>query len=646
MNKAKRLFVLMSLDAAVVSSSIVLAFYLQYGSEWKEQFMPHGMLFGGLTVIFSLASLYIGKLYHRVWQYASVGELYSIVKALCTSVLIAFCVTWLCLGGNMSVGIILSLLETMLLGIGGIRFIRRLIQVRTGREHSNMKSERTRTLVVGAGSCGSLITREMLKQKSTFLEPMEPICIVDDDISKLHCEIHGVLVAGMLRDIPQLVEEYNVEVIVIAIPSLSMSQLKPIVDICIATKARVRMIPLLNDLIQGKVTINKISDVDIEVLLGREQIRLDMGHISTYLHEKTVLVTGAGGSIGSELCRQIAHFEPNALLLLGQGENSIYVIERELRSKYPKLKLETVIADVKDAARIDRIFATYEPQVVFHAAAHKHVPLMERNPSEAVKNNLFGTIHVALAAHRYGADRFVFISSDKAVNPTSVMGATKRAAEMYIQSLSKQSSTVFAAVRFGNVLGSRGSVIPLFKEQIQHGGPVTVTHPDMIRYFMTIPEAVQLVMQAGAYAEGGEVFVLDMGEPVKIVDLARAVIRLSGYEPDVDIPIVFTGIRPGEKLFEEMLTAEEGLNVTKHSRIFVGRPPIVPQQVLEEEVVAIKEILNEENPPIREALKRLIPTYMLPNEDGFTNQVAATVCTDQDEKQAVVDWREKKLSLV
>lgn len=422
--------------------------------------------------------------------------------------------------------------------------------------------------------------------------------------------------------IHKAVEQYDIGQIIIAIPSASKCEMKRIIELCKSTKAKLKLIPILNDLIEGKVSINEIRDVEVEDLLGREPVTTDLHGIAGYVEGKTVLVTGAGGSIGSELCRQVARFRPDRLLLLGHGENSIYNIEMELRRSFPGLALMPIIADIQDMARMDEVFGQYRPQVVFHAAAHKHVPLMERNPAAAIKNNVLGTKNVAQCASKYAAERFVLISTDKAVNPTNVMGATKRLAEMIVQSLSRNSQTVFAAVRFGNVLGSRGSVIPRFKEQIKQGGPVTVTHPDMVRYFMTIPEAVQLVIQAGALAQGGEVFILDMGKPVRIVDLAKDLIRLSGFEPDKDISIEFTGIREGEKLFEELLTDEEGISSTKHDRIYIGKPAVVDAAPLFAEIDRLHEIVMQQDlETFRTLLQLVVPGYHAAPEEAQTAAV-------------------------
>jgi len=415
---------------------------------------------------------------------------------------------------------------------------------------------------------------------------------------------------GTREDIPGIAKRYGVQEIIIAMPSAPGSVIRELVGICRQTKAELKTLPGLYELIDGQVTVNSIREVRVEDLLRREPVEVNLKEMSGYLKGHRVLVTGAGGSIGSELCRQVAGFNPSLLVLLGHDENPIFEIEQELRYKFPGLRLKTVIADVKDKVKINAVFDINKPQVVFHAAAHKHVPLMEANPEEAVKNNVLGTKNVADAADRAGTGIFVFISTDKAVNPTSVMGASKRVAEMLVQSMASKSDTCFTAVRFGNVLGSRGSVLPIFKEQLARGGPLTVTHPEMTRYFMTIPEAVQLVIQAGAMATGGEIFVLDMGEPVKIVDLAEDLIRFSGFEPYKDIDIEYTGIRPGEKLFEELLTAEEGTTATKHKRIYVAKANEIDEELLDEFICRFASRSWVENrEELLVMLKELVPAY-------------------------------------
>ncbi len=428
-----------------------------------------------------------------------------------------------------------------------------------------MKIETKPVLIIGAGVAGGVVAEVLSKnQNSEF----EPVGFVDDDPTKQGQIIHGLPVLGTREDIPVLVNLHKIKEIIIAMPSVSGQVISRIVEICHKSRARLKILPGFYDIITGKISISNIRDIEMDDLLGRDPVSLDIEQIAGYLTGQTILITGAGGSIGSELSRQVARFSPKELIIVGRGENSIYEIESELRDSFPDLRLRSEIGDIKDTARINQLFDRYRPEVVYHVAAHKHVPYMEQCPGEAVKNNIIGTKRVAEAASRAGAGTFILISSDKAVNPSSVMGATKRVAEMVIQMLNSREGTRFAAVRFGNVLGSRGSVIPLFKKQIARGGPVTITHPDMVRYFMTSVEAAQLVIQAGALASGGEIFVLDMGQPVKIIDLAKNLIRLSGYEPDEDIKIRFTGIRPGEKLIEQLVGEDEGLIPTGHKRIF------------------------------------------------------------------------------
>ena len=470
----------------------------------------------------------------------------------------------------------------------------------------NSRTGASRTLVIGAGEAGALAIQEMKQHAHLCLEP---VAIVDDDKDKHGKKLFGIPIVGDRNSIHQVVERFRIDQIVIAIPSASEKDINEIISICKRTKCKLKILPGVFELLNGNVTVNKIRDVQIEDLLGRKPVKLDIHNIKDFISNKTILVTGGGGSIGSELCRQIARFSPAKLLILDIYENGAYDLQMELQGKFPDLNMEVLIASVRDKARIDSIFKKYTPHVVFHAAAHKHVPLMEHNPTEAIKNNIFGTMNVAEAADRFGTEKFVLISTDKAVNPTNVMGATKRVAEMIIQAMDKHSRTEYVAVRFGNVLGSNGSVIPLFKRQIAEGGPVTVTHPEINRYFMTIPEAVQLVLQAGSMAKGGEIFVLDMGKPVRIVDLARDLIRLSGYEPDVDIKIVYTGLRPGEKLYEELLTDEEGLTATTHEKIFIGKPTYSDISTLKAELEKLKFLLMGSDENIYRFIENLVPTY-------------------------------------
>ena len=463
-----------------------------------------------------------------------------------------------------------------------------------------------RTIIVGAGDAGSMILREIHTSENLSLHP---VFFVDDNKTLHNTYIGGVRVAGSTGDIPMLCERYAIKRIIIAIPSAAKSEIKRIHDICLKTRCKVEILPGIYQFVNGQVSVSALREVDVEDLLGREQTRVDLASVIGYIEGRTVLVTGGGGSIGSELCRQIAAHAPRRLILLDIYENSVYDIEQELRRHYPDLSLVTLIASVRDAGKIDRIFEEYRPEIVFHAAAHKHVPLMETSPAEAIKNNVFGTCNVVKAADRTGVLRFVMISTDKAVNPTNIMGASKRICEMVVQTAARHSKTEFAAVRFGNVLGSNGSVIPLFRRQIAEGGPVTLTHKDIIRYFMTIPEAVSLVLQAGAYAKGGEIFVLDMGEPVRIYDLACNLIRLSGLTPGVDIEIRVTGLRPGEKLYEERLMAEEGLAKTANDSISIGRPLEIDEAHLADVLARLRTAAECDAPDLRALVGELVPTY-------------------------------------
>lgn len=506
-------------------------------------------------------------LYTSLWKYASIDELIQIFFAVSIGSVIE-CLGGLLLDMSMPKSVYaISFILTLLL-IGGDRLSYRIMR-RVKQMTFQKRDNKARVMIIGAGKAGSMVIREM---KSHFDIEYLPVIVVDDDKSKHRSKIHGVPVKGGINKILELVERYNVDEIIIAMPSVSKPVISEVLNICKKTKCKLKTLPGMYELINEKIAIKQLREVSIEDLLGREEVKLNTDEISGYIENEVILVTGGGGSIGSELCRQIAKFEPKKLLILDIYENNAYDLQNELKYIYKdQLDFEIIIASVRDKARLKDLFSRYKPTVVFHAAAHKHVPLMEDNAVEAIKNNIFGTLNVAQCADEYGVKRFVLISTDKAVNPTNVMGATKRVAEMLIQSLDKQSKTEFVAVRFGNVLGSNGSVIPLFKKQIDRGGPVTVTHPKITRYFMTIPEAAQLVIQAGAMAQGGEIFILDMGASVKIDDLARDLIRLSGYVPDVDINIEYTGLRPGEKLYEELLLDEEGIKTTSHDSIFVGK---------------------------------------------------------------------------
>jgi FlaA1/EpsC-like NDP-sugar epimerase len=598
-----RMLVILVVDICIIWVAIAISYMFRFDGSIPPFYENQMLVFALSTTMICGSSLAFFRMYRRMWQYASIGEIIELAKAIIIGLVLSYVVTYVLFGNRVPLSIASRTLELMIIFMGGSRFLWRLIRVNRTR-----KTELTNNvLVVGAGDCGALIAKEIMTSNSFLGNRI--IGFIDDDPHKRNMQVVGLPVLGTRMNIEEVVQKYQIHDIIIAMPSAKRVHISDIINICKLSGAKVKIIPSINDFIKGKLAVRSLRNVEVEDLLGREAVMTDLEGIANYVSDKVVLVTGAGGSIGSELCRQISSFQPTCLLLLGHGENSIYTIEMELRTKFPQVKLETVIADIQDRSRMDDVFRKFRPQVVFHAAAHKHVPLMERNPSEAVKNNVFGTRNVADCADKYKAERFVMISSDKAVNPSSIMGATKRIAEMYIQSINTISETQFVAVRFGNVLGSRGSVIPRFKEQIAAGGPVTVTHPDMVRYFMTIPEAVQLVIQAGAFAKGGEIFVLDMGKPVRILDLAQDLIRLSGYEPNVDIEINFSGMREGEKLFEELLTDEEAVTSTQHERIYIGKPTHINRVELELQFKRIEKVIGEDQHSIKDVIEHLVPFY-------------------------------------
>lgn len=558
----QRLSLLILMDSVIVLTAIFFSRFLLSAS---LQVVTVPLVISSITLLLShhFFSFYY-KLYKKAWEYASVGELLIISKAVSLSIVAAAIIQQIIVLDVYFRLLAVTWMIHMLL-IGGSRLCWRIFR----GSYNKRAGQRKRTLIVGAGSAGTMLARQLLSNSDTELLPA---AFVDDDVNKHNLDILGIPVIGGVASISKIAAEHEIDNIVIAIPSLSKKQLNTIFTECAKTKAKTQIIPMLEDLATGRISVSQFRDVQVEDLLGREPVELDIESISGYVTKKVVLVTGAGGSIGSEVCRQVSRFLPEKLILLGHGENSIYSIEMELKELYGHTNIEfvTEIADLQDANKMLAVMQAHRPQVVYHAAAHKHVPLMEKNPEEAFKNNVLGTLNAAKAASASRVETFVMISTDKAVNPTSVMGATKRIAEMVIQHMDRLSNTKFVAVRFGNVLGSRGSVIPLFKKQIEKGGPVTVTHPDMVRYFMTIPEASRLVIQAGALAKGGEIFVLDMGDPVKITDLAQNVIRMSGYTVE-EIGIHYTGIRPGEKLFEEMLKDNEMDEQQVYPKIYIGK---------------------------------------------------------------------------
>jgi FlaA1/EpsC-like NDP-sugar epimerase len=586
----KRLTFLMIIDSLIVLSAIYFSIFTLHPSIQILKYSS--ILITAYILLFSHHIFaFIYRLYHKAWEYASVGELIAIIKAVTFSVIVTGLVQYILFQDIYIRALMITWMLHVLL-IGGSRFAWRVLRDR----YIKTKTTKKRALIIGAGAAGMMVARQLL---NNYEAELKPVAYIDDDPKKQKLHYLGIPVMGTTKDIEAVVKALHIDNIIIAIPSLNRKELNRIFDECTKTKAKTQIVPKLEDIITGKVSVSQFRDVQVEDLLGREPVELDIDSISGYITDKVVLVTGAGGSIGSEICRQICKFKPRKIVLVGHGENSIYQIDMELRNEYgTEIEIVPVIGDIQDRERMFEVMEEHRPHVVYHAAAHKHVPLMEYNPNEAVKNNIFGTKNVAEAADTFGVQTFVLISTDKAVNPTNVMGATKRFAEMIIQQLDKQSKTKFVAVRFGNVLGSRGSVIPLFKKQIQAGGPVTVTHPDMTRYFMTIPEASQLVIQAGALAKGGEIFVLDMGEPVKIVDLAKNLIKLSGYTVE-EIGIEFTGIRPGEKLFEELLNENEVHPEQVFPKIFIGKATAVDEKILHDFMEEFEEMDKEE---VRERL--------------------------------------------
>jgi len=555
-----------------------------------------------IMVISYIVMLLSMHLYTRIWRYAGMREMVAVLIA--TTLGAGLFYTGMYVFDKSlprSIYLISWILSTGVIGIG--RMVLHYIAMRYGGKQST-DADMVNTLIIGAGDAGATIAREIERYHK---RSRKVIGFIDDDESKFNRLMGGVRILGNRHDIPSIVKENKVKEIIIAMPSVTRNEIRNIMEICSSLKCKVNTLPGMYQLLDDEVLVSHLHPVSIEDLLERDEVRLDMDIVEHYIRDKVVLVTGAGGSIGSEICRQIMRVGPKQLLLLGHGENSIYLINQELKNIYKDGPIIPIIADIRDKQQLDQIFTQYNPQVVFHAAAHKHVPLMEIQPMAAVLNNIYGTRNVADVAGRHGVERFVMISTDKAVNPTSVMGATKRVAEKVIISMNDTYDTKYITVRFGNVLGSRGSVIPLFKKQIEAGGPVTVTDPEMTRYFMTIPEASQLVLQAGAMGKGGEVFLLDMGEPVKIIDLARNMIRLSGLEPDKDIHIKITGLRPGEKKYEELLTSEEGTNRTNHTKIFEAPLDTVDRDWLIDKIATFDSC--ETDMDVIGVLQDIIPTY-------------------------------------
>lgn len=611
MRKEKRIIIY---DVLAITLSLYLALLLRFDFGTSAEFNYYIYFFKLSVIPVVLITLLCNKvfnLYSSIWKYASIEELLSIVYSASISnvifVVYSYFVTYKLLETNYfrfpyTVHIIYWILSVI--SLGGIRFVYRII------ENNKMKSytceEAKNLIIIGAGDAAAIIIKEIKKRIDLNYNI---IGLIDDDPKKMGKRINGIKVIGGRSEIKKICSKNNVSEIILAIPSADSIIKREIISTCKDTKCKLKTLPGIYEIIDGKVNISKLRDVSIEDLLGREQVKLNNDNINKYINGKVIMVTGGGGSIGSELCRQIAKFSPKELIILDIYENNAYDLQMELNYNYPNLNKEVIIASIRDEVRIREIFNKYRPEVVFHAAAHKHVPLMEDNPREAIKNNVIGTYNVIKACNEFGTKKFVQISTDKAVNPTSIMGATKRFCEIMTQAFDKISSTEYVAVRFGNVLGSNGSVIPLFKKQIAHGGPVTVTDPEINRFFMTIPEAAQLVIQAGAIAKGGEIFVLDMGEPVKIADLARDLIKLSGYKPDEEIKIEFTGLRPGEKLYEELLMDEIALTSTEHKKIYVEKPSAFSKDFVDSSIEEFKKIVYMDDEKIFQMMEEKVPTY-------------------------------------
>ena len=604
------------LDIFLLTLAFYMAVVTKFGVQLPKYYLREWFMIWSCLVAISITSNAIFSLYRSLWQYASIQELLSILSSSGVTGIGFFAVTKLLhIEVAYSVYFLIIVYNTFFLGMSRLGY--RMVRMISLSFPVHLDKEVRRALIIGAGYTGVMVIRELKRHPEMGLVP---VALLDDDKEKQGSKIMGVKVYGGRQNIKEIIRKLDIDEVILAIPSAPQKVQSAILNECKQTKCKLKILPSIYKLINEEVSIKHIRDVQIEDLLGREPVTLDLDNICGYISGKVVLVTGGGGSIGSELCRQIAKFNPKQLLILDIYENNAYDLQQELKRHYPMLNQKVLIASVRDMARMESIFSTYRPDVVFHAAAHKHVPLMEENPQEAIKNNVFGTLNVAECADKYGSKRFVLISTDKAVNPTNIMGATKRIAEMIIQGMDKVSNTEYVAVRFGNVLGSNGSVIPLFKKQIAEGGPVTVTHPDINRFFMTIPEAVQLVLEAGSMARGGEIFVLDMGQPVKIADLARDLIRLSGFEPDVDIEIKYTGLRPGEKLYEELLMAEEGLTATRHEKIHIGKPLDIDMGVLRNELERLRFVMTGPTNSIIEYVKKMVPTYKATNEAAVSEQ--------------------------
>ena len=605
-----RIALLVIVDIFLITLSGFLSLYIRYDfrfSNMDMRYVDYEIWYLPVNLAVTLLLFVLFKLYRSVWRFASSTELLNVIGA-CSASIVLQIVGMSILNMRMPVSYYLMKYVLLIVGVGMVRFAYRILRMLQEKRLFGERDTMKNTMIIGGGEAGAMIIKEF--QNSQYLN-QRICCVIDDNAAKQGKYLRGIKIMGGREDICRLAKELKIDEIIVAMPSAPQSEVRDILNICKETDCELKVLPGLYQMIKGEVSISKLRKVEIEDLLGREPIRVQLDEIMGYVAGKVVLVTGGGGSIGSELCRQVAAHEPKQLIIFDIYENNAYDIQQELKDRFPELNLVVLIGSVRNTHRINGIFEKYRPDIVYHAAAHKHVPLMEDSPNEAIKNNVFGTYKTAMAADKYGVKRFVLISTDKAVNPTNIMGASKRICEMIIQMMNQHSSTDFVAVRFGNVLGSNGSVIPLFKKQIEKGGPVTVTHPDIIRYFMTIPEAVSLVLQAGALAKGGEIFVLDMGEPVKILDLATNLIRLSGYKPYEDIDIEFTGLRPGEKLYEELLMSEEGLQETPNKLIHIGKPIVFDEEKFRRQLAELKETADHDSDAIKQLVQKIVPTYTI-----------------------------------
>lgn len=598
---------LIAMDIVLINMSVLLALLMRFNvtiSSIPEEYIYKYEQFMIPFTLIALVVFWFCRIYHSLWEYASITELYKIVEACTITEVIHVCVTMMLeLGLPRSTYFMTWVF--LVVSVSASRFMYRFI--RTGLNRYRTTDDDIRIMIIGAGNATNVLIREI--SISHYLANSRVVCVIDDNPNKVGKYIHGIKVVGTRDDIKEMAKQYDVDEIIFAIPSASPENRRDILSICKETDCELKILPGVYQMVDGEINIKDIRRVDVLDLLGRNPVEVDIESIMGYVKDKVVLVTGGGGSIGSELCRQLVSHKPRKLIIFDIYENNAYDIQQELCINHADANVETLIGSVRNVGRLEDIFRKYHPDIIYHAAAHKHVPLMEVSPNEAVKNNVIGTYNVARMADKYGAEKFVLISTDKAVNPTNVMGATKRICEMIVQSFNEKSDTDYVAVRFGNVLGSNGSVIPLFKKQIEAGGPVTVTDPNIIRYFMTIPEAVSLVLQAGAYAKGGEIFVLDMGEPVKIDDLAKNLIRLSGYTLGVDMNIVYTGLRPGEKLYEELLMDEEGLQETANKLIHIGKPIDFDKENFAHNLARLEKSAYDETEDIRSIIKEVVPTY-------------------------------------